>query len=97
MTILKIFLQILYSKFGDVSILSQYYNDLRSLKVSKDMKNFHIYKDFFKTVFDINMTIFCIIFAKCKDINIHKRWFMNSDWLKEIFRLENLNLKSFKV
>lgn len=62
-----------------------------------DMKNFHIYNNFYKIVIDTNMIIFCITFAQCNIINIYKKWLINLDWFEEIFKLENLNLNLFRV
>ena len=61
------------------------------------MKNFHVYNNFFKTVIDVNVFALCITSIRCKDISIYKKWLVNSGWLEAIFRLENLNLKSFEV
>lgn len=61
------------------------------------MKNFYIYNNFFKIVIDINMIAFYIMSTRYKNINIYKKQLINLIWLKEIFRLENLNLKFFKV
>ena len=61
------------------------------------MKNFHACNDFFKTVIDANVVTLCITSAGCKDISTYKKWLVNSNWPKEIFRLENLNLKPFEV
>lgn len=61
------------------------------------MKNFHACDNFLKTVIDANVVAFCITFLKCKDINIYKKWLINSDWPEKISRLENLNLKPFKI
>ena len=97
MTILKIFLQILWSKSRDASSVSWSHDALKRPKVSKDMNNFHAYNDCFKMVIDANMVAFCITSAGCKDISTYKKWLVNSDWPKQIFRLENLNLKPFEV
>ena len=97
MIVLKIFFQILWGKSRDASSLSQFHNALRYSKVSKDMKNFYSYNNFFKTVININMVAFCITFARYKKISIYKKWLVNSDWPEEIFRLKNLNLKPFEV
>lgn len=59
------------------------------------MRNFHTYNNFFKTVIDVNMIIFYIIFTKYKDINKYKKQLINSNWLEEISKLRNLNLKLF--
>ena len=61
------------------------------------MKNFHAYNNFFKTVINANVVTFCITSAGYKDINTYKKWLVNLNWLKKIFRLENLNLKLFEV
>lgn len=61
------------------------------------MKSFYTRNHFFKIVIDTNMITFCIISDKCKNINIYNKWLVNLNWLKKIFRLKNLNLKSFKI
>ena len=61
------------------------------------MKNFHACNNFFKTVIDINMFTLCITSARYKNISTYKKWLVNSDWPEEISKLENLNLKPFKV
>lgn len=43
------------------------------------------------------MIVFCIIFAQYNNINIYKKWLINLDKLKKIFRLENLNLNSSEI
>ena len=96
-TVLKNFFQILWGKSRNISSLSQCYDSLRCSKVSKDIKNFHAYNNFFKMVIDVNVVAFCIMSARCKDISTYKKWLVNSDWLEEIFRVENLNLKPFEI
>lgn len=97
MTVLKTFFQILCGKSRDTSSLNWCFDTLRRPKISKDMKNFYLCNDFFKTVIDVNMVAFCITSTRCKDINIYKKWLVNSDWYVEIFRLKNLNLKLFEI
>lgn len=50
----------LYYKFGNITFLSQYTVILRQSKISKDMKNFHIYKTFFKNFINIYKIILFI-------------------------------------
>ena len=79
MTILKMFLEILWGKSRDASSLSRYYDTLRHPKVSKDMKNFYACNNFFKTVIDINVVALCITSTGYKDISTYKKWLINSD------------------
>lgn len=37
------------------------------------MKNFYIYKFFFKTIIDTNMITLYVTFASCNNISIYKR------------------------
>ncbi len=97
MTVLKTFFQILWGKSRDAGSLSQCHDALRRPKVSKNMKNFYVYNDFFKTVIDTSMVTFCIISTGYKDISIYKKWLINLNYSKEISRLENFNLKPFEV
>ena len=60
------------------------------------MKNFHICHDFFKTVIDAIVVVLYITSNRYNDISIYIRWLGNSDWSKEIFILENLNLNILK-
>lgn len=71
--ILKTFFQILYGKLRDTSSLTQCHDALKYPKVFKDMKNFHIYKDFFKIIINVNVITLYIIYARCNNINIYKR------------------------
>ena len=48
-------------------------------------------------IIDTNVITLCITFARYKDISTYKKWLVNSNWPEEISRLENLNLKPFKV
>ena len=61
------------------------------------MKNFYACDDFFKTIIDVNVIALCITSVGYKDISTYKKWLVNLDWLEEISRLENLNLKPFEV
>ncbi len=61
------------------------------------MKNFYTCDDFFKTVINANVVVFCITSTNYKDISIYKKWLINLDCPEKISRLENLNLKPFKV
>ena len=49
--------------------LSQYQDAFKRSKISKNIKNFCIYKNFYKMVIDINVVTIFIIFVKCKNIN----------------------------
>lgn len=73
MTILKMFIKILLGKSRDTCCLNQYYNALRYSKVSKNMKNFYIWNDFFKIIINTNMIVFYILSVGCKNISKYKR------------------------
>lgn len=61
------------------------------------MKNFHACNDFFKTVINANVVALYITFTRFNDISTYKKWLGNSDRLKEISRLENLNPYPFEI